>query len=33
MRKNIEENIQKINNIQYFLDVTYYATPPTKKKA
>jgi len=31
MSTNIEENIQKKNNIQYFLDVTYYATPSTNK--
>ena len=32
MSKNMEENIQKKNNIHFFLDVAYYATPPTNKK-
>ena len=32
MTTNMETNIQKKNNIQYFLDVTYYVTPPTNKK-
>ncbi len=32
MTENMEKNIQKINNIQYFLDVTYYVTPPSNKK-
>ena len=32
MSETMEENIKRNNNIQYFLDVTYYATPPTNKK-
>ena len=32
MTTNMETNIQMKNNIQYFLDVTYYVTPPTNKK-
>ena len=32
MTEEMENNIHEINNIQYFLDVTYYTTPPTKNK-
>ena len=32
MNTEMKENIKNQENIQYFLDVTYYATPPNNKK-
>lgn len=32
MTKEMEQNIQKDNNIQYFSDVTYYCIPPNQYK-
>ena len=32
MTESMEENIKKLNNIHYFIDVTYYSTPPFKSK-
>ena len=32
MSKDMESNINKKDNIQYFMDVTYYATPPNNSK-
>ena len=32
MTSDMIENINNKNNVQYFMDVTYYATPPNNKK-
>ena len=32
MSKEMENNINSINNTQYFVDVTYYYIPPNNKK-
>ncbi len=32
MSDDMEENIKNKNNSQYFLDTTYYATPPNSKQ-
>ena len=32
MTKEIENNLTSLNNIQYFLDITYYNVPPNNKK-
>ena len=32
MNTEMKKNIKNQKNIQYFLDVTYYATPPNNKK-
>lgn len=32
MSNEMEDNIKKDGNIQYFMDVTYYATPPNTQK-
>ncbi len=32
MTPDMIDNITNKNNIQYFMDVTYYATPPNNKK-
>ena len=29
---NMEQNLKKSDNIQYFMDVTYYATLPNRQK-
>ena len=33
MTDEMEENIKNKNNSQYFLDTTYYATPPNSKQS
>ena len=32
MTSDMIENINNKSNVQYFMDVTYYATPPNNKK-